>query len=184
MLPRNCPDSQCGKLLLHAARGGQAEAAELLLASGADINARDTKGWISARHGYEIVPLHFAAEFGGDKVAKLLLAHGADVNARNQVKRTPLHLAAENQNLAIVELLLVNGADANSQAEYDYTPLHLAARTRNQAIAELMLINGADVNAKEEEINFTPLHECLHKDMFGKLEGCNKIMHLRRGSLG
>ncbi len=53
----------------------------VLLAHGADVNARDK---------FENTPLHWAAVYNGLEAAKALLTHGADVNARNQWGDTPL----------------------------------------------------------------------------------------------
>ncbi len=63
---------------------GHDEIVELLIASGADINAKD---------GKERTPLHFAAEEGESDVAAELMRLGADVNARDIIGRTPLDFA-------------------------------------------------------------------------------------------
>jgi len=58
---------------------------ELLIAKGADINAKDEYGW---------TPLHYAAIKGQKEVVELLIAKGADINSKNQSGETPLHEAA------------------------------------------------------------------------------------------
>ena len=83
-----------GTALLHAAFGGHKEIVELLIAKGADVNAKGSSGW---------TPLHFAANGGYMEVTKLLIAKGVDVNAiivsgRNQGK-TPLDWAEDVENL-------------------------------------------------------------------------------------
>jgi hypothetical protein len=57
---------------------------ELLLARGANVNAKD---------GYDSTPLHLAAGGGHKEVVELLLAKGANVNAKDRRGQTPLDLA-------------------------------------------------------------------------------------------
>ena len=57
--------------------------AGLLLASHADVNAKDTT--------LAETPLHLAAVRGHKDVAELLLANKADVNAKDIDGETPLH---------------------------------------------------------------------------------------------
>jgi len=92
------PDSY-GHTLLHiAARNGQREVAELLVALGVDVNVTDQGGGVT--------PLHWAAN---SEVAELLLAKGADVNARDAWGRTPLNWAVGSQRTDVVELLRQHG---------------------------------------------------------------------------
>ncbi|MEW6358100.1 MAG: ankyrin repeat domain-containing protein [Planctomycetota bacterium] len=58
--------------------------ARLLIASGADVNARDRTG---------STPLHFAAKTCQKQIAELLIRNGADVNART-ASRLPLRLSS------------------------------------------------------------------------------------------
>ena len=81
------------------------EIIELLLNSGADVNAKDNGGQ---------TPLHGAARRGSDipevrrdtaEIAELLLNNGADVDAKNNEGKTPLHIAEqENTHEAVVVL--------------------------------------------------------------------------------
>jgi hypothetical protein len=91
---------------LHAAsESGDKEAAEVLLAHGARINARDDDDW---------TPLHVAAKWGNKDVAEVLLAHGADINFWVGTSGTPLHEAAFYGRKDMVEWLIAHGADVNA----------------------------------------------------------------------
>jgi ankyrin repeat protein len=86
--------------LHEAARTGDINEVERLIADGAKVNARDKLG---AR------PLHLPAYRGHQAVAKLLIANGAKVNARDKQGRTPLYWAELGDHMDIVELLERHG---------------------------------------------------------------------------
>ena len=85
---------------------GHKEVANLLLARGADVNARSR----STRFAKENTPLHAAAANQQVGVAEVLLAHGADVNAKDGSGFTPLAVAASSKNDLMVVILLEKGA--------------------------------------------------------------------------
>ena len=85
---------------------GRKEVASVLLAHGADVNARSR----STRFAKENTPLHAAAANKQVALAELLLAHGADVNAKDGSGFTPLALAANGKNDLLVVILLEKGA--------------------------------------------------------------------------
>ena len=83
-------DSWPGMTPLHyAADEGHTEVVELLIANGADMNAKDED---------ESTPLHLAAYWGGKDIVELLIAAGADVNAKNNWIGTPLDIATHPEN--------------------------------------------------------------------------------------
>lgn len=98
-----------GETPLHvAARRFRTQAAELLIASGADVNARNARNQ---------TPLHLLCRNKGERVghdaliefARLLLSHDADVNARDDDRRTPLFDAIESEAPQLVEFLRSKG---------------------------------------------------------------------------
>ena len=132
---------------LHLAAGSNATvAASLLLALGADADARDSEGWR---------PLHWAAyeDEGGGAVVSLLLAAGADVNARAGAERqAPLHWAAEYGKTDVM-LALLSDADVlvNAGDESGWTPLHWAADAGEEGSARLLLSDGrTEANAADD----------------------------------
>ena len=133
--------------LHYAAGNGLRVYAELLLAHGADINAKDNKG---------CTPLYHAAAFNRAELVALLLARGADTDAiAEEWGFTPLQQAANNGHRDVVELLLAHGADVNAKTDYGSTALSLATnyadrldvkladRRRHKAVVELLREHGA-----------------------------------------
>ena len=76
--------------------------AELLLESGADLEARDTESGGT--------PLYHAAAWGRTTVVELLIARGADVNAKNKTSVTPLAASEKNGFAETAKLLRQHGA--------------------------------------------------------------------------
>jgi len=102
---------------LHAA--ANKETAELLIAKGADINAKDN---ISG------TPLFWAALEGNEEVAELLIGQGADVNAAGPKGWTALHWAVAMAQKKTVELLIGEGAEVNAKDVIYGTPLDNVGR--------------------------------------------------------
>ena len=141
----------CDTPLHSAARFGREDLADLLIAAGANVEARNE---LDER------PLHASATYGHPAVAKLLLARGADVNARGPGDKTALHAAACGVGLPsdvegrieVARLLLAAGADVNARASGSgFMPLRCATswESRNTAMADLLLAHGADPRGAE-----------------------------------
>ena len=100
------------------------EVTEILLARGANVNAKSSDGKS---------PLHRAAEKGHVDVAEMLLVHFAKINAEDKDGVTPLHWATLGGHQATVELLLAHGADVTAQ---EATIDHLEPFPFNERIKE------------------------------------------------
>ena len=94
----NLPSRESMKVtpLASAAAAKQTELARVLIAHGANVNARGATGH---------VPLHEAAANGNVELVKLLIDSGADRNAKTDDGKTPLDFAIEYKRDEVVDLL-------------------------------------------------------------------------------
>jgi len=132
-----------GMTPLHAAtKKGLKEVVELLIAAGADVNAKITSGGSNKNK----TPLDFAIQYNKPEITDLLRKHGGktgeELNALNA-----LIDAAKNGDIEAVTQHLAAGADVNAKDVDGTTPLHNAAIYGHNEVAELLIANGAEVNA-------------------------------------
>lgn len=122
--------NKMGKTPLHyAVTYGATAMIDLLLASGADINAADNTG---------LTPLHVAAMLDRTNQAQALIEKGADIEARDSFGDTPLHTAALFGHPRMVELLAKAGADLAALNNNKLTPLECARQQRKTPAADLI----------------------------------------------
>ncbi|PSN57941.1 hypothetical protein C0J52_00199 [Blattella germanica] len=180
----NARTSTRGTPLHHAVYSKQDTVAEILLAKGADINAKDifyrrpdhiaamvgngnylhtVKNVIDITSGFagneeKELSLHIAARCGHVEVLGLLLDRGCNVDARTSLGNTALLLAARG-SVECVQLLLSIGADANivCGGGFPSTALETSIEKRNSQITLLLLDHGANVNSVGS-CGFSPLH--------------------------
>jgi hypothetical protein len=126
------------EILHEAIRTKDFDFAKMLIATGADVNARDFAGATS---------LMIAARNGHTETAQLLIDANADVNASNNLRWTALMMAASNGHTETVKLLINKGADVNV-INFGITPLMIAADNGYTNIAQLLIAAGANVNAR------------------------------------
>ena len=168
------PGSSINSALIEAAKQDSVEAAQTLIAAGADINY-DQYGTTLAppirvrpyNPTYNTTPLMVAVKHNSAGVADLLLAEGGTASDRYTI--TPLHIAALNDSYETAQLLIARGAEVDasipshqgsgndSKSTTGGTPLHSAAAMGSTRTAELLLQNGADVSitARQDLYSFS-----------------------------
>jgi ankyrin repeat protein len=124
----------------------QPEVVDVLVAHGADINARDH---------YDLTPIFLAQHV---EVAKELVAKGAVLTGVARDGRTPLHFATKGPlvNDEFIAYLLQQHLDPNARDQQGRTPLHWAATGSNPGIITALIAGGAKVNIRDNGGN-TPL---------------------------
>ncbi|QYS98726.1 ANK_REP_REGION domain-containing protein [Trichoderma simmonsii] len=119
--------------LMVAAIWGKISMVELLLAEGADIEARDSGGRTA---------LSLAVFRRRKGVVDLLISHGAKVNFHDGNGSTPLLTAIDREDKAMVQLLLARGADIELKSKNGEAPAAYAAKKGYEDIASLLLAAG------------------------------------------
>ena len=135
------PEALAKTALILAIAGGHKQMVELLLDSGADINARSGAGDTA---------LTWA--LGRDQrleVAKLLLDRGADTNAWGF--EPPLTIASTGNRIDQIKLLLDNGAEINATDDEGFTALMEPAESGYEEVVAALIAAGIDVNARNKE---------------------------------
>ncbi len=136
---------------LHIAAGmGHQDCMDILIAKGADVNART---------GFDWTPLHYASSFPVSDpknedaaidrlgIVATLIAAGGDVNARIDKGFTDtvanlascLHCAAAVDNVETCKLLIAAGAIVNAVDANGRTPLATAARGDNENVVDFLM---------------------------------------------
>ncbi len=174
-----------GKTPLHAAAAaGNILMVQLLVRSGAEVNAADSDctspvfyaaeqrsgdmlrflidngALIQARNNEGLTPLHLAS---GKETAEILTAGGLDINATDNSGKTPLHIAVSHRNLRAIKAFMDLGADPNVRTELGESPLHEAAFNGEEEIVKVLIQNNADVNIRNNQ-DWTPLHKAAVND--------------------
>ncbi len=158
-------DSDGDTPLIWAAVKDHWGAVKVLLAYGADVNARNKEG---------MTPLLYAAMSRYPEAVAFLLVNKAEVNVKNHDGFTPLHEMASGGRRDMVELLLASNADVNAKTKDGDTPLHSAMRYEREQVLGSLLAGGANVNARDND-GLTPLHTAVAVQQ-GHRQGDEKAM--------
>ena len=137
---------------LHYAAGNATDMITLLIDKGAEVDARDVRGF---------TPLRFAAGSSNNpEVLRTLIRAGANVNATSLNEGTPLFSAAfSSKNPEILTVLINAGATVNVQNLDGSTPLSMAAQfNQNPEIVRVLINAGAKLETRDSSGN-TPLME-------------------------
>jgi ankyrin repeat protein len=135
-----------------AVRSGRTDIVALMLASGADPNARDSYG-LSVLAWVIGVTRDGVTDSDRSEMLHQLLSAGADVNAANSDGATPLALAAHLGEAWLVQELLASGAKVNETDAHGNSALHLAT---NPEVAGILLRAGAS-KVLTNKTGYTPL---------------------------
>lgn len=108
---------------------------QLLLDSGADMNAQNYRGE---------TPLMEAIDRGQEETASWLIRAGCDVTLGNRYRQTALHYAANKNSAAVVVVLLVSSGecDVNAVDLNGDSALHIACGKGHVDAARILLSNG------------------------------------------
>lgn len=181
-----------GNTPLHiAAKYGQLEAAQALVAAGADVNLKNTEApflpgdlWDvvgSSNHKDPVTLLQVHGVNAADNkngytpldmaafsvhympMVKFLIDKGADVNAKSAAGACPLFWAVLRQQRDEVQYLVDHGADVNAADAYGDTILDMVLHLQYTTMLPILLAKDVDVNAVDQS-GHRPLTYALQMD--------------------
>ena len=153
MLKTGIEQDLCGHFhgsALHLASHGNANATQLLLLHGADVN---TNFWDCGS------PLTVACDHGWLHIAEILVEAGADLHATNLIGHSALltTLFHRDSPLELFEYLIGQGSNPLREDNRGCNSLHYAARAGNVILIERLLELGVNINATDHN-GWSPLH--------------------------
>jgi len=130
-------------LLEEAREPERVQLVDLLVTSGADVNARNHR---------KVTPLHMAARYGLSLVTGALLRQGAIVDVQDVNHETPLYRAANLGHAEVVQVLLEHGANVDLPDRLGQRPLDRAIAKGSSHIKELLLAYGAKETSTDKPL--------------------------------
>ena len=150
----------------YAVRAGDTEMLKAAITAGADVNARDGRGWTA---------LMYAVDNGYLLLVSQLLEAQADVNLRAPEGATALFMAAAHGHTEIIELLMKAGADVSVRDTKGTTPTDVArerygdanaARRNGESALVIALLDGKTwAEVEEERVQVVPTVKQLVEEM-------------------
>lgn len=138
----NAKDKEGWSPLLNALGMNHFQAAEILIAAGADVNYK------LPTSPFDKTPLMKAASVGSLSMVEILLSKGAAVNAKREDGTTALIFAASGGHLAVVQKLLTAGADIHAR-NTEQGALGASLLQGHREVAEFLRSAGAQLNLSE-----------------------------------
>jgi ankyrin repeat protein len=137
--------------LMMAAKGASNETVQILLKTGASINAKNKLGQTALMYA---VAGYYAPNPDTAQTVKLLLANGArinDVDAKGQ--SVLMHVAPASPEAEVIKLLIANGANVNVIDSDGQTALLLAVQRYSTPLVQALIEGGVGptVNAKDSK---------------------------------
>ena len=161
LLSRHAPALTGEPSVIAAASEQHWDVVEMLLAHGADVNARDIRGqsllhWaaLSVDRGSFLSTSrdphkNQSLELDMPRLNAILARH-PNLRVQDRLGETPLHYAAEFEDAPFVEALVKAGAEVDAVDRGGYTPLCNALAGLHYDTAKVLLAHGADVNHKDK----------------------------------
>lgn len=137
-----------------------AKSVEIVIALGAEVNARDQSGSTPLK---ALIPCR-DAEIGDEelRIIEVLAQSGADLNLPDNTGSTPLACAIETAHFAATARLIALGAELNPVLPGGQNYVHLAARLGTDKadgpqIMQALIVAGVDFNTLDDN-GRTPMH--------------------------
>lgn len=141
----------------------QAEAVQLLLQHGANVDARD-----NLTHNKP--PIIYASELGYTAMIPALVQYGANLeSAIGSYQMTPLMFAASKGHIDTVQALVLAGANLNTRDRQQQTALHFAALEGQTGTVRELILLGANVNEVDKRRQ-TALMKAVQKKHLGTIK--------------
>ncbi|XP_062122617.1 rabankyrin-5 [Drosophila sulfurigaster albostrigata] len=136
-LDYNCKDSNGDSPLSLCLALNQMKLASLLIAGGADVNARND---------CELTLFHQCILNGNDEKAIFLLEQGADINALTGEQKSGLQLSIDNHLPKVVDMLCTKGVDLGVFNKNGDSPLWTSLELGFEDVAQILIRHGIDTD--------------------------------------